>query len=105
MVLNTLGYNAISLQSETNNLKEELINKLRNRFKNIICFFDNDKTGIEAMEKIEIEHKIPFIKIDDIYNVKDIAEFIKIHGISKTRNFLYEKTKEHESKSVKCNKD
>lgn len=93
MVLDTLGFNAISLQSETNSLEQELINKLTKRFKKIVCFYDNDEAGMNAMNKIKEQYNIPFIYIDKEYGVKDIADFIKVYGVKKTKNFLYEKTK------------
>jgi hypothetical protein len=52
MVYRLLGYNAISLQSETTNLDESIVNELLSRFKTIIVNYDNDEEGIKNTLKI-----------------------------------------------------
>ena len=88
MCLYELGYNSISLQGETNEFKVELYNKLKKRFKNIYCLYDNDETGIEGMKVIYNTFKIPYIIIP--YDQKDISDLYKEQGKEITINFLKE---------------
>lgn len=82
MLLRELGYNAIALQSENVYLEHEDFTKLAKRFKKIYLFFDNDKAGIEAAKKLSSIYKIPMITIKD--KPKDISDYCKLYGFSKT---------------------
>jgi len=66
LLLNELGYNAISTNNEGSFIPKINILKLKQRYKNIIVYFDNDTTGMtkgsEFAEKYGIYH---------IYNHKD----------------------------------
>ncbi len=89
MVLNELGYSAIAPQAESINVEEKFIDKLYNRFDNIIVFYDNDITGMYQAKKLKKQHNLPNIQIPkEIYNVKDISDFCKKYGIYETREFL-----------------
>lgn len=45
MTLYELGFNAISFHAEGVNIPESIMIKLSSRFKNIICYYDNDEAG------------------------------------------------------------
>jgi 5S rRNA maturation endonuclease (ribonuclease M5) len=76
MCLYELGYNAISPQSESNKISSELIIELKQRFKKVILFFDNDETGKLQSELKSEFLDIEYILIPDGYP-KDISDFIK----------------------------
>jgi len=60
LLLNELGYDAISTNNEGSFIPEVNIVKLKKRYKNILIYFDNDETGIrkglEFAEKYGIYH-------------------------------------------------
>jgi 5S rRNA maturation endonuclease (ribonuclease M5) len=88
MVLYNLGYNAVSLQSENDHINKDILTDLQNRFNKIIVFFDNDKPGQEASNKLCEEHDLKQIRLDSslqtIYQVKDISDYFAMYGLKKT---------------------
>ena len=83
---------AIAPCSENIFITEAQYNRLKNKYKQIFVFYDNDLAGISAMCKIK--KKFPDIKI--LYlprnSDKDISDFRKAHGYKKTLE-LIDKTK------------
>lgn len=85
LVLNLLGFNAISIPSETSNLSEELINNIKLRFTTIILLLDSDKTGIESSEKLSSKYDLKSIIIPAEYNCTDTAEIVNKIGLNKSK--------------------
>jgi DNA primase len=85
MLLNELGYNAISPLTETSIISENTIIVLKARFKKIVSIFDNDNTGNKASNHYFDKYAIPYIKVQ---GEKDISDYCKINGIKKTKQFL-----------------
>jgi 5S rRNA maturation endonuclease (ribonuclease M5) len=89
MVLYELGYNAVAVHSENDNLSKDIFSDLSKRFKRIIVFFDNDKPGLEASNKLCEKYNLEGIHIDsslwNLYQVKDISDYIAVFpkGIKK----------------------
>lgn len=79
---NELGYAAISLQGEHNQLKNSLLDKLYKRFDYIILNYDNDEDGKKATEKIASIHNIPYFYI---HGAKDLSDLIKNSGINQAK--------------------
>jgi hypothetical protein len=92
MVLHELGYTSIALQCENDNLSKTILTDLQNRFKHIVVFFDNDRPGIEASEKLCIKHNLKQITLDSslqtIYQIKDISDYFAVWGRTKTSKQL-----------------
>jgi len=78
MTLHEFDIPAIALSSEAVVPDEELLCKLRLRFKNIVMFYDNDTRGILSMQKVKSE--LPCMWIPRKYNVKDISDYYKMYG-------------------------
>lgn len=80
LVLKVLGYDAISLQGETNKLEKNVVSALQNRFENIILLYDNDEEGIKGAKRISNSYGfksiiLPFEKdISDLINIKRLKE-------------------------------
>jgi 5S rRNA maturation endonuclease (ribonuclease M5) len=90
MTLKSLGYNAVSGNSETTLLKESTINNLKQRFKQIYVFLDNDEAGIIAAEKYKDKYELDYIIIPLEYKCKDISDLVKEHGIRLAKRWLKE---------------
>jgi len=77
------GFNAISFNSETSNIPQDIIQKLSYRFKHIILLFDVDKTGLSSSEK-QIQQLVPFgvkrllLPLSGSKEEKDISDFFRI---------------------------
>ena len=87
MTLYSLGFIAIAPPSESSFLPEEYFYKQKERFKNIVIFYDNDKTGIEKANKFSEQHNLPNISIPE-GNEKDISDYRKKYGEDKTKELI-----------------
>lgn len=88
MVYRKLGYNAISLQGETNKLEQDLVLKLNKRFKSIVINYDNDKEGIKNTKKICKAYNLKHFFIDDY---KDISDYISNTTFNEGRELIINK--------------
>ena len=92
MVLRKLGYYAIAPGSESANIPEKIMNQLKERYKKIIILFDYDDGGLNGASKLSKKHNIDKIFIPyeykEIYNAKDVSDFYKEFGKTKTKQML-----------------
>lgn len=88
MCLYSLGITAIAPNSENLFLTNSQFSKLKNRFKRIIIFYDNDLPGIHNMNKIRKEYNIECVWIPRCYGAKDISDFYKMYGREKTKELI-----------------
>lgn len=91
MFLYSIGIPAVCPSSETSHIPENVINKLKRRFKKIIVWYDNDEPGINAAKKISKKYNIPYTHIPIEYKEKDLTDFIVLHGLDKTKELINEK--------------
>lgn len=93
MVLHEFGITAIAPCSENTFVTDKQYNKLRNKFKVGVVFFDNDKAGITAMRQLKKKYpELKFIWLPR-NTEKDISDFYKKFGKRKTKEII-EKTKQ-----------
>lgn len=91
MCLKSLGIDACAPCSENLFIKDSILTNLKERFKYIVCFYDNDIPGIHNMRKIKKEHpELNYFFIPRHYEAKDISDFRKKYGKDKTINFIKE---------------
>lgn len=88
MCLYSLGITAIAPISENLFLTESQFSKLKNRFKRIIVFYDNDLPGIHNMNKIRKSFDVECVWIPRSYGAKDISDFHKMYGGEKTKELI-----------------
>ncbi len=95
MTLYSLGVPAIAPISENCFLSEAQYKRLKERFKHIVIFYDNDRPGLSAMIKVRknFSDVIP-IWIPWKYHTKDISDFYAKYKREKTID-LIEKAKEY----------
>jgi len=74
MCLKELGYDFISPQAESHTFKSNVINDLKNRFENIIIFFDHDEAGLKSAERNKEIYGFNYITTGSI-QYKDISDF------------------------------
>lgn len=89
MAFNSLGIQNIEgivPDSENSLLPDSLIQYYKEKYHKIITLLDNDKAGIQAMEKYKEKHELNYVIPPA---EKDIADCIKTHGIAKTREMLF----------------
>jgi Crassvirales DNA primase len=88
MSLHELGYNSVSLQAEGNKLQYDTYIKLSKRFNKIVILYDNDDCGIRNSNKLAKEYNINQIMIPLDSKCKDIADYIEIFGIEKSKELI-----------------
>lgn len=88
MCLYSFGITAVAPNSESTFITQNQLLKLKDRFKHIVVFYDNDIAGIKNMNKIKKEFKLPCFYIPRSYEAKDISDFFKKYGRIKTEELL-----------------
>jgi DNA primase len=89
MVLNELGYEAVSPMAENVIISEELINSYKEKYKSIVIFYDNDGEfypgkgksgkGKQAALHAAKKYSLPMIFLGD-GEEKDISDYVLKHG-------------------------
>lgn len=87
MCLYEMGYNAIAPNNETGFIPEINIDKFKNRFKDIIVYFDNDATGLKNGEMFANKYGLKWI-YNPLNERKDISDVIHYEGIDYAKNLL-----------------
>lgn len=89
MCLYSCGITACAPNSENLFIPEKVLEDLKNRFKNIVVLYDNDRPGLYNMAKIRKEHpELTYVFIPKKYGSKDISDFYKDHGRKETLNLI-----------------
>jgi len=111
MCLYEMGYAAIALQSEMQMPDEKLIERLKERFKNIMILYDNDlkdpNPGQIMGNKISDTYGFKNLCIPDQYKCKDVSDLIKERGMTMASNLIKtlineEVYQKEENKSKEC---
>lgn len=87
MKLYQYGYYAIAPGSENTGIDIELMSELKERFKRIIVFFDNDEPGIEAAKTYEALYNVDYVHLP-LQDPKDISDYYKKWGDVPTGQIL-----------------
>jgi hypothetical protein len=93
MVYRLLGYDAISLQGETNKLSNDIVNKIRRRFDRILVNYDNDEEGVRGSIRLREEHGFKYFFVDE---TKDVSDYVKKYGLENTKRMIEGKIREDE---------
>jgi hypothetical protein len=80
MLLHELGYDAISLQGESNPITEINYDTITDRFKDIIVFYDNDEPGIKNTTRMVNSYNFKSILVPTGIDCKDISDVYKTYG-------------------------
>ena len=83
MLLHELGIPAIAPCSEVSFVNKTQLSHLKNRFKQIVVFYDNDYTGVTFLNKIKKKYPdLFYFIIPRKYGVKDISDYCKKYGFN-----------------------
>lgn len=88
LTLRSHGFNAIAPQSENSYPTKDQMEALAKRFTHVLIFLDNDRAGLKAMSSLRKMYRTLFFAIPHSYKVKDISDFHKKYGQTKTLQFL-----------------
>lgn len=87
MCLKELNYNAVAPNNETSFLPEVNINKFKERFKNIYCYFDNDSAGLKHGNFFADKYGLKAI-FNPLGERKDISDVVDSKGQKYAQNLL-----------------
>lgn len=90
MLFQEMSIPAVAPHSEVSFLPAPVLDDLKKRFKTIIIWFDEDKTGKEMATKFSQLHMLR-TTFTGISEAKDITDYFKLFGATKTQNLLREK--------------
>lgn len=91
MCLHSCGITACAPNSENLFVSDSVLEDLKNRFKYIVVFYDNDRPGLYNMTKIRKEHpELIYTYIPKHFGSKDISDFYADHGRKETLNLIKE---------------
>jgi hypothetical protein len=88
MAFTRLGYKeaeAVAPDSENTLIPAHVISAYLQKYESVCTLFDNDKAGIEAMEKYKLKYNIPGVHLE---LSKDLSDSIKDYGINTTGKVL-----------------
>lgn len=89
MTLHEFGIPAIAPCSENTFITDKVLNKLKEKFKRIVVWYDTDIPGISNMRKIKKSHpELQYFFIPRKYKVKDFSDFYKKYKKEAARIFL-----------------
>ena len=88
MCLYSYGYSAICPPAETTMIPDTVINKLKQRFKYIYIFYDNDEPGINAASKMSDKYKLKSFIIPQNSLKKDISDYTEYYGTTEAKKLL-----------------
>jgi len=96
LIFNLLGYWAIAPNSELSYIPELVMDKLKTRFENIYCWFDNDEAGIRGA--LQFSNKFDLrITYNPRNEPKDPSDYVEKYGLknfdSLVSNFLEDDSK------------
>ncbi len=89
MCMYELGIIAIAPNSENLFLNDIQLEKVKNKFKRIIVWYDNDDPGKNALARIKEKHpELEYFYIPEKYEAKDFSDFYKKYGKEKAIELL-----------------
>lgn len=87
--LYSLGITAIAPNSETQRVNDKVLEELKQHFKYIVYFYDNDLPGISNLNKIKKDYpELIYFWIPRKYEAKDISDFYRKYGRKETEKFI-----------------
>jgi hypothetical protein len=87
MTLRGISLYAVAPQSESTVIPEKAIEYLKERWKRIIIWYDNDKPGVELASKHSLIYKAPFVH-NPIGESKDLSDYRRDHGEGKLKELI-----------------
>ncbi len=88
--LRRLNYPSIALQGENSYPKQNTIDSLKRRFKNIYSLMDNDEAGKTASKSLLNRFGFKPLYVPEFEEGKDFAEFSKVNGLEKAKEVIQE---------------
>ena len=87
MLLHEMGIPAIAPNSESTFINDIQLAKLKQRFKHVVLFYDNDLAGFKSMNKFRKQYGVKCIWLPRS-SAKDISDYFKKFGKKRTKEII-----------------
>lgn len=94
MLLSRFGIPAIAPPSESYEIARELVEEMRERFRNVVMLYDFDLAGVRTSNKMKYRHGLTTLFLTNgrfgsfNYGAKDLTDYYKLHGAEMFRKLL-----------------
>lgn len=88
MTLYEMGYNAIAASSETTFIPDDILNKLKPKWKTILILYDRDETGVKKARDYSRKYGFDAFFINKKFKAKDISDAVKNNDYENVKNWL-----------------
>lgn len=88
IVLNKMGFEAISPGNEGSFLSDKAIRTIKSKYSKVILLYDNDKAGLKATRKLFKKYNFDFRFISRKLNAKDVSDLVKEIGYEKAETYI-----------------
>ena len=88
MVLYEMGYSAISSSSETTFIPWQILDKLKEKWKNILILYDRDKTGMLKARSYSKLYGLQAFFVHRKFKSKDISDAVKNNDFKTVKEWL-----------------
>ena len=95
MCLYEMGFYAISPSSETTFIPNDILQSLKNKWKNIVILFDRDKTGMLKAREYSKQYKFDALFVNKKFNAKDISDAIMYNTFIQVRTWMMKETEKY----------
>jgi 5S rRNA maturation endonuclease (ribonuclease M5) len=75
-------------------MKDSVMDEYKQRFKKVICLFDNDNAGKKLSENFTNTYNIPHFFVPELPGVTDFSDLVKTIGVEKAIEIISSKIKE-----------
>lgn len=93
IIINNLGYHAIAPHTESLFIDPWDLDYLKQKFKYVYVFYDNDKTGVEKCIKFTEQYDLFYINIPTHYNLKDPDDIVFHHSYAELKKIIDDRFK------------
>ena len=88
MVLYEMGYNAISSSSETTFIPWQILDKLKQKWNNILILYDRDSTGMLKARNYSKMYDLQAFFVHRKFKSKDISDAVKNNSFDTVKEWL-----------------
>lgn len=96
MTLYEMGYYAIAASSETTFIPNDILDKLRDKWKSIVILYDRDETGMKRSRDYSRKYKLDAFFINKKFKAKDISDAVKNNDYENVKYWLDKELKRYE---------
>ena len=88
MCLHEMGFNAISAASETTFIPEDILRKLKKKWKHIVILYDRDAAGMQNARQYGKQYGLDAIFVHKKFKAKDVSDAVKVNGFLCVKEWL-----------------